>query len=141
MKKYGKPMLGILSLSCMLLVACEDNNNSNFPKEYVGFEKNILTYSFDKHKETEELTVKIIAADKADADREVTISGAVQPGKKPVFSIADKKVVLPAHKKSAHVRIKIYPKEIKSKSNFRLYCTPQNKEVKVSQLMVQLNPK
>lgn len=138
MKTTAKLMAGAWMLLAVL-ASCD--KNSNYPKEYVGFEKRSIEYAFSPEKNTEEFDVKIIAADKQDRDREVTVEGVTTPGKKPVFSIDTKKVVIPAKKKSAKVRVKIYPERIAKQSTLRLVCTPKDKKAQSTQLMIKLKPK
>lgn len=138
MKTINKLMTGALLLLPMLASCSKD---SKYPKDYIGFEKRSLEYTFTPGKSSEEFDVRIIAADKQDQDREMTVEGVTPPGKKPVFSIPEKKVVIHAKKKSAKVRIKIYPERISNQSTLRLVCTPKNKKVKSTQLMIKLKPK
>ncbi len=138
MKTINKLMTGALLLLPMLASCSKD---SKYPKDYIGFEKRSLEYAFTPGKSSEEFDVRIIAADKQDQDREMTVEGVTPPGKKPVFSIPEKKVVIHAKKKSAKVRIKIYPERISNQSTLRLVCTPKDKKVKSTQLMIKLKPK
>ena len=138
MKQLCKQMaeaVGIL----FILAAC-GNDNSNYPQEYVGFNKATKNYSFDKNKDTDEFEIKIIAAEKKNEDREVLINGINLPGQAAVFSIEDKKVIIPAKKKSANLRVKIFPKRIKNKAEFRIVSIPQDKEAKKTQITVYLSP-
>ena len=107
---------------------------------YVGFEKATKNYSFDKNKDTEEFDVKIIAAEKKNEDREVLINGINMPGKAAIFSIENKTVIIPAKKKSANLRVKIYPKRVTDKAEFRIVCTPKDKEGKKTQITIHLSP-
>lgn len=125
----------------LLSVLASCNKDSKYPHDYIGFEKHSFDYAFDPGRSSEEFDVKIIAADKQDRDREMTVEGVTPPGKKPVFSIPEKKVVIHAKKKSAKVRIKIYPERISNQSTLRLVCTPKDKKVKSTQLMIKLKPK
>jgi len=139
MRQLCNQMAGAIGL-LFVLASCGDSN-SNFPQEYVGFDKTTLNYSFDKSKDSEEFDVKIIAADKKNEDREVLINGVNIPGKAIVFSIEDKKVIIPAKRKSANVRVKIYPPRIKNKAEFRMVCTPQDKDAKRTQITINLTPR
>ena len=56
----------------LLISAC--SNNDNYPKEYIGFEKQFISHTYDTKNEEETLTLKIIAAEKQDTDRKLTIS-------------------------------------------------------------------
>ena len=131
MKRFCKQMAGTAGL-LFILAACS-NNSSSYPEEYVGFEKATKNYSFDKNKDTEEFDVKIIAAEKKNEDREVLINGINMPGKAAIFSI-------PAKKKSANLRVKIYPKRVTDKAEFRIVCTPKDKEGKKTQITIHLSP-
>ena len=117
MKRFCKQMAGTAGL-LFILAACSNNSS---PEEYVGFEKATKNYSFDKNKDTEEFDVKIIAAEKKNEDREVLINGINMPGKAAIFSIENKTVIIPAKKKSANLRVKIYPKRVTDKAPHRLY--------------------
>ena len=44
----------------LLISAC--SNNDNYPKEYIGFEKQFISHTYDTKNEEETLTLKIIAA-------------------------------------------------------------------------------
>ncbi len=136
MKQICKQMARATSLLC-LLTACS-NGDSNYPQEYIGFEKTTLTHSFDSNKDTEELLVKIVAADKKDEDREVRLNGINLPEQEDVFSLVEKTVTIPAKKKSANLRVKIFPKRIKQKAIFRIVCTPQEKKAKKTEITVHL---
>ena len=134
MKRFCKQMAGTAGL-LFILAACS-NNSSSYPEEYVGFEKATKNYSFDKNKDTEEFDVKIIAAEKKNEDREVLINGINMPGKAAIFSIENKTVIIPAKKKSANLRVKIYPKRVTDKAEFRIVCTPKDKEGKKTQITI-----
>ena len=67
MKQLCKQMAGAVGLF-FILAAC-GNDNSNYPEEYVGFDKATKNYSFDKNKDTDEFEIKIIAAEKKNEDR------------------------------------------------------------------------
>ena len=138
MKRFCKQMAGTAGL-LFILAACSNNSSSN-PEEYVGFEKATKNYSFDKNKDTEEFDVKIIAAEKKNEDREVLINGINMPGKAAIFSIENKTVIIPAKKKSANLRVKIYPKRVTDKAEFRIVCTPKDKEGKKTQITIHLSP-
>ena len=58
----------------LLISAC--SNNDNYPKEYIGFEKQFISHTYDTKNEEETLTLKIIAAEKQDTDRKLTISSS-----------------------------------------------------------------
>ncbi len=131
--KQGASLLLVL----LCLSACS-NSNDKYPNEYVGFDKIKENYTLDKKTDEQDINIKIIAADKKNVDREVKLMGKWNPGEKAVFKLLDTKVVIPAKKKSATARIRIYPKMIKNSSEIYLICTPNDKEVKQSQLTLQL---
>ena len=114
MKQLCKQMAGAVAI-LFILAACSENN-SNYPEEYVGFDKTTKNYSFDRSKDVEEFDIKIIAAEKKKEDREVLINGVSMPGQTVVFSI-------------------------KNKAEFRIVCIPQDKEAKRTQITVYLQPK
>ena len=108
MKQLCKKMAGAAAI-LFILAACSENN-SNYPEEYVGFDKTTKNYSFDRSKDVEEFDIKIIAAEKKKEDREVLINGVSMPGQTVVFSIEDKKVIIPAKKKKQdRVSYRLYP--------------------------------
>lgn len=139
MKQLCKLMAGAIG-GLFILAACSEQN-SNYPKEYLGFEKTVVDYSFNRSNETEEFDIKIVAAEKSNEDREVLINGITMPGHNTVFSIKNKTVVIPAKKKSANLRVTIYPKRIQKFEEFRIVCTPRSKEAKKTQITVRLTPK
>ena len=67
MKQLCKQMAGAVAI-LFILAACSENN-SNYPEEYVGFDKTTKNYSFDRSKDVEEFDIKIIAAEKKKEDR------------------------------------------------------------------------
>lgn len=124
-------------LASLCLSACS-GADSDYPKEYVGFDKIAEDYSFDKKTEEQEISIKIIAAEKSDTDREAAISVRWQPGAPPVFKLLDTKAVIPAKQKSTFVRIRIYPRLIQRNEEIRIVCSPKDKEVKQTQLTLKL---
>lgn len=66
MKKFNDTNVGLFVLltTCLSLFSC-NNDNDNFPKDYVGFEKSTRTIECDKNQSESELQIKIIAADKS----------------------------------------------------------------------------
>lgn len=126
-----------LLLFLLCLSACGDSNDK-YPDGYIGFDKTKEDYSLDKKVDEQDISIKIIAADKKDVDREVSLTGKWNPGEKAVFKLLDTKVVIPAKKKSATARIRVYPKMIKNSSEIYLVCSPNDKEVKQSRLALKL---
>lgn len=139
MKQLGK-QLATLAVTLLILAACSENN-SNYPDEYVGFDKVKVNLSFDRTKDSQVISVKVIAAEKKDKDREVRITGILLPEEESVYSIANNKLIIPAKKKSASLQIKIFPKKIKKQKEIRLVCTPQSKDAKKTQLIIRLTPR
>ena len=119
------------------LSGCE-NNHGDYPKEYIGFDKTIESYTVNRQVEEQEIDIKIIAIEKSQKDREVTLKGNRKPGAKPIFKLVDTRIIIPAKKKSTTARIRIYPKQIKRSEKIYIICTPKNKEVKQSQLTLKL---
>lgn len=136
MKQLCKQMAVVAGL-LFILTACGESN-SNYPKDFIGFDKATRNYAYDKSKDSEEFDVKIIAADKEDRDRVVLITGIDMPGKGNIFSVQEKRIIIPAKKKAAYVHVTIYPKRIKGKGEFRLVCTPQEKDAKKTQITIML---
>ncbi len=131
-KKGASILLAVLSLG-----ACS-NSKSDYPNEYVGFEKMMDTYTFSKTAEEQDINIKIIAAEKQDRDREVSLAGKWKPGEQPVFKLLDTKVAIPAKKKSATARIRFFPKLMKKNTEIRIICSPKDKDVKQTQLTLKL---
>ena len=128
---------GSLLLFLLCLSACS-NSNDKYPDGYVGFDKIEENYALDKKVDEQDISIKIIAADKKDVDREVSLTGKWNPEEKPVVKLLETIVVIPAKKKSATVRIRVYPKMIKNSSEIYLICSPNDKEVKQSRLTLRL---
>ncbi|WP_418696258.1 hypothetical protein [Bacteroides sp.] len=125
-------LLALLSLS-----ACNDNN-VKYPDEYVGFSKRSDDYVFDKTTKEEDISIKIIAAKKSNVDREVAISCSWKPGTQPSLRLLDTKVIIPAKKKSATARIRVFPNKMKQNEEIRVICSPRDTEVKQTQLLITL---
>ena len=103
----------------LLISAC--SNNDNYPKEYIGFEKQFISHTYDTKNEEETLTLKIIAAEKQDTDRKLTISSSTSNNS---FHIQNAHPVILKGKKSVKIDIILYPKQIKSVQRIlRLICT------------------
>ena len=69
MKKFNDANVGLFVLltACLSLFSC-NNDNDNYPKDYVGFEKSTRTVECDKNQSESELQIKIIATDKSKED-------------------------------------------------------------------------
>lgn len=139
MKKFCKQGT-ILLLALLSLSAC-GGNNSKYPDGYIGFDKVKAEYSVDKKLDEYDINIKIIASGKKDADREVNLTAKMKPGEKGSFKLLDTKVILPAKKKSATARIRVYPKQMSGTEEVLLICTPTDKESKQSQLTLKLTTK
>lgn len=138
MRKYFVQMAGLVLL--MVMAAC-GNHKDDFSKDYIGFEKMVVERAFGKDEGPTELKLKIVAGDKSQQDRKVQIEVGSTPGKAPLVSVVDKTVVIEAGKKSAEVRLKVYPQNIKSRSSVRLVCIPQVKESNRTQMVLKLKKK
>lgn len=134
MKKYFVQMAGMLLL--LVMAAC--SRKDDVAKDYIGFEKTLVERTFGKGDGPVELKLKIVAGDKSQQDRKVLVEIGSVPGKAPVVSIVDKMVVIEAGKKSAEVRLKVYPQNIRSRSTVRLVCIPQVKESNRTQMVLKL---
>ena len=82
MKKFNDANVGlfILLTTCLSLFSC-NNDNDNYPKDYVGFEKSTRTVECDKNQSESELQIKIIATDKSKEDRTVLLATPALPAK------------------------------------------------------------
>ena len=141
MKKFNDANVGlfILLTTCLSLFSC-NNDNDNYPKDYVGFEKSTRTVECDKNQSESELQIKIIATDKSKEDRTVLLATPALPaGQAPIMKLTEAKVTIKAGQKSATTTIKLYPKKMVLKQqNITLPCTPQWKEGSVSKLTILL---
>ena len=61
MKKFNDANVGlfILLTTCLSLFSC-NNDNDNYPKDYVGFEKSTRTVECDKNQSESELQIKLL---------------------------------------------------------------------------------
>lgn len=133
-------LLVLLSLS-----ACS-NSNDKYPNEYIGFDQVKKDFSVDKKMGEQDFSIKIIVAEKKDVDREVALTGKWQSGETgkwepeaPIpFKLLDTKVIIPAKKKSATARIRVFPKRIRNSEEVRIICTPKDKDAKQSQITLKL---
>ena len=141
MKKFNDANVGlfILLTTCLSLFSC-NNDNDNYPKDYVGFEKSTRTVECDKNQSESELQIKIIATDKSKEDRTVLLATPALPaGQAPIMKLTEAKVTIKAGQKSATTTIKLYPKKMVLKQqNLTLSCPPQWKEGSVSKLTILL---
>ena len=128
MKQLCKKMAGAAAI-LFILAACSENN-SNYPEEYVGFDKTTKNYSFDRSKDVEEFDIKIIAAEKKKEDREVLINGVSMPGQTVVFSIEDKKGYYSCKKEICQSAREDLSQENKKQDrvSYRLYPAGQGSE-------------
>lgn len=141
MKKFNDANVGLFVLltACLSLFSC-NNDNDNYPKNYVGFEKSTRTVECDKNQSESELQIKIIATDKSKEDRTVLLATPALPaGQAPIMKLTETKVTIKAGQKSATTTIKLYPKKMVLKQqNITLSCIPQWKEGSVSKLTILL---
>lgn len=141
MKKFNDANVGLFVLltACLSLFSC-NNDNDNYPKDYVGFEKSTRTVECDKNQSESELQIKIIATDKSKEDRTVLLATPALPaGQAPIMKLTETKVTIKAGQKSATTTIKLYPKKMVLKQqNITLSCTHQWKEGSVSKLTILL---
>lgn len=126
-----------LGITLLSLSACSGSSN-DYPETYVGFEQRAADYTFDKQTEEKDISVTIIAAEKSDRDREVKLSARWNPMRQPVFRLVDTQVVIPAKKKSATARIRVFPKQMKRNEEISLICSPQSEDAKQSLLTIRL---
>lgn len=94
MKKFNDANVGLFVLltACLSLFSC-NNDNDNYPKNYVGFEKSTRTVECDKNQSESELQIKIIATDKSKEDRTVLLATPALPaGQAPIMKLTETKV-------------------------------------------------
>ena len=127
LKKFNDANVGLFVLltACLSLFSC-NNDNDNYPKDYVGFEKSTRTVECDKNQSEEDRTVLLATP-------------ALPAGQAPIMKLTETKVTIKAGQKSATTTIKLYPKKMVLKQqNITLSCTPQWKEGSVSKLTILL---
>lgn len=121
----------------LLISSCSGSND--YPKEYIGFEEQSVSHTYDVKNEEETLTLKIIAGEKQDNDRRLSISS---PLSNSGFTIKDPHPVILKGKKSVKIDIILYPKKINGiQRALRLICTPDGKDAKVSEISIRLQKK
>lgn len=139
-RSYQTIIAALLLIFC--LSACNDTDKNNYPVNYVGFERTVQEYHYNKEKQEQTLEVKIIAVEKEKADRVVklTAAGIDLPDRPSYFKLTESQVVIKANQKSATIQIIIYPKYAIKNSFIRLTCTPQWKaeNAKESQFAIRL---
>ncbi len=135
-----------LIIALNALVACSESEH--YPKQYLGFKHTYREFTFPKTEDTHDIIVTIIATEKSDKDRKVTITsqwnaggGSWKPSKEAIFQLLDKSVTIPAQKKSANVRLRIFPRRIKQSETVYLTCKPQNRDIHSTQITLKLNIK
>lgn len=121
----------------MLVGAC--TSNDNYPKDYMGFEQQRTRHAYDVSHEEEIISLKIVAGDKQDKDRKLTITSNQQMNS---FLIKDPHPIMQKGKKSVKVDIIIYPQKIiRQQRVIHLACTPDGKDAKVSETFIRLEKK
>lgn len=137
-------------MALLMLGAC--SKSEHYPEKYIGFEKSSLALKFNKSEAEKEISLKLITAEKKDEDREVELSylwdsqhrgNSNRWGKqrKAICKLTDKKVVIPARKKSVTVRLRVFPKLMEDKEVVRVVCSPKDKSLRPSQITLQLTTK
>lgn len=121
----------------LLATACSDGDD--YPQAYIGFEKQSVSHTYDMKNDEETLTLKIIAGDKQDTDRKLSIDSSVRSDG---FRIREPHPVIPKGKKSVTFDITLYPKKINGMHRvIRLTCLPDGKDAKVSEMAIHLQKK
>lgn len=122
-----------------LVIAGCSNESENYPKEFIGFERRVTEHTCDTNREEETISLKIIAGDKQDKDRKLTISSNQN---RSVFKIENPHPVIYKGKKSAKVLITIYPKKVNWQQRIvNLTCRTEGKDAKVSEISIRLQKK
>lgn len=140
MKKFNdaNAKVFVLLLLCMSLFSC-NNDNDDFPKDYVGFKNLTQTVELEKGKEEMNMEIKLIAMEKSKKDRVLLLNASAMSGHEPIIKLTESKVIIKAGKKSVTTTIKILPGHlVLKKQNVILTCTPQWKEGKSSKMTILL---
>lgn len=127
---------------CLATASCE-NNNDNYPQNYVGFSHSLQKLTVGDNQPEIKAEIKIIAAQKANYDRTVVLA-TPKPllGQASIFELPEKEVTLKAGRKSTTITIKVFPERmILKKQNIHITCTPLWEEGEVSRLSFQLRRK
>lgn len=121
----------------VLMAAC--SGNENYPKDYIGFEQRILEHTYDVNHEEETITLKIVAGEKQNKDRKMTVSS---PQHVNTFKIKDPNPILLKGKKSVKIDVIVYPQRFTwGQGIIRLVCTPDGKDAKNSEISIRLQKK
>lgn len=126
MKKFNdaNAKVFVLLLLCMSLFSC-NNDNDDFPKDYVGFKNLTQTVELEKGKEEMNMEIKLIAMEKSKKDRVLLLNASAMSGHEPIIKLTESKVIIKAGKKSVTTTIKILPGHlVLKKQNVILTCTP-----------------
>lgn len=124
-------MLALLSLS-----ACDSQND--YPNDYIGFGRKTESYTLSKQEEERDIDIRIIAGSKSEKEREVALSTNRRPDAPEAFRLLDRRIIIPAHKKTATARIRVYPKKLRKREYIVLLCSPKDKDIQQTQLTLQL---
>ena len=135
-----------LIIALSTLSACGENEH--YPQQYLGFKHTYREFTFPKTEDTHDIIVTVIATEKSDKDRKVTITsqwnaggGSWKPSKEAIFQLLDKNITIQAQKKSAEVRLRIFPRRIKQSETVYLTCKPQDRDIHSTQITLKLNIK
>ncbi|WP_455586267.1 hypothetical protein [Bacteroides sp.] len=141
MKRFYFQATGVLLVS-LLLMACNDDKK-NYPKDYVGFEHSVQSYSYNKNNKEETITVKIIAIEKQKEDREVKLSvnRSAKPNIGAGCKLTDERLIIKAGKKEAKTTLTLFPEKAIKGEIIQITCTPQWKGGETSKLSIELMPK
>lgn len=121
-----------------LLVGACSSDNDNYPKDYIGFERNSAEYTYDENRQEETITLKIIAGEKQEKDRKLKLNAAQAQ----VLKITDPHPIIAKGKKAVKVDVILYPKKLaKGQRMLRLTCLPDGKDAKVSEITIRLQKK
>ena len=137
-RRFLKTM--IVLLASLAISACNDDNK-NYPADYVGFEKSAETYSYDAQNKEETITIKVMAVNKKDEDRKVKLTTNKSSIFGGSYTLSQNEVIIKAGEKSVKATIKLYPDKILKGTNIQVVCTPLWKNAESSQLNIKLRPK
>ncbi len=142
MKSSFKLFAAIMLPALLLLTSCS-NSNTNYPEDYVGFEKSAFIHYYDVSHQEETIDIKIIAIDKEDTDRVVklTTNNVSIPGIPEFFELKDKQLTIKAGKKSVSTQVKVYPPKAIKHAYIQITCTPQWKDGETTQLAIRMEQK
>ena len=134
--------LKTLMLLCagLLLMCCSDSH-TNYPDDYVGFDKTYINYTYNSSAKEDVIHLKVLAVDKKKEERKVRLSVNMPPVGGDRFQLCEQGVLINAGKKEANATVKVFPGKVVKGLHIHVTCTPQWKNAETTKTTIQLTPK